>query len=371
MATLMARHDPEWGRAIADLEREFRKFRVQMGFFDHAVAERLGLNRTDVHVLTLLNDAGMMTAGEIADATSLTTGAVTAVIDRLEKSGYAQRERDPEDRRRVVVKPAIERRHQIAQVVEPMLRRSAEMYSELSEEELALLLGFLRKLYPVLHRETAKLRAQAARSVTNDTNERDFSAPLGGVTSGRLEVSSGAARMQLRADATMPELFRAHFDGRAPAVRAEAGIVTVTYTRFRAFDWRKHAAQVALNGSVLWDIDIRGGVSKLTADLAALQLRSFDVSGGASDVAVSLPRPCGTVPIAFSGGASKLAVQRPKGVAARLQVNGGVSKLAFDAQRLGAVGGETRLESPDYGTAEDRYDITVLGGASQLAVAVC
>src|SRR5690242_10908129 len=104
----MGRLDGE-GVAIGVLDHEFRRLRVQMGFFEQAVAERLGLHRTDLHVITLLHDAGTMTAGEIAQATNLTTGAITALIDRLERSGWAQRERDAADRRRVVVKLAVER----------------------------------------------------------------------------------------------------------------------------------------------------------------------------------------------------------------------------------------------------------------------
>jgi DNA-binding MarR family transcriptional regulator len=366
----MAGQDPERARTIAELEREFRKFGVQLAFFDQAVAERLGLNRTDLHVVTLLHDVGAMTAGEIAQATSLTTGAVTTVIDRLEKSGYAQRERDADDRRRVVVTLPIERRHQLALILHPALHRSLDMYSELSDQELALLLRFLRRARPTLHGETAKLRAEAAPAASTDTDTGgiDFSAPLGSASSGRLEVGAGAARLELRGELSSPDLFRAHFDGRAPAVRAEAGTVTISYAGFRTSDWKKHAAEVALNASPLWDIAIGGGVSKLIANLAALQLKSFEVTGGANDVVVSLPRPLGTVRVAFSGGASKLVVRRPRGVAARLQVSGGVTKLAFDAQRLGVVGGETRLESPEYASAEDRYEVTVSGGASRLTV---
>jgi hypothetical protein len=166
----------------------------------------------------------------------------------------------------------------------------------------------------------------------------------------------------------MPDLVRAHFEGRPPSVRAEAGTVAITYTRFRAIQRKGEAADIALNGTIPWDVHIRGGVSQLTAELAALPLGSLDVSGGASDVAVSLPPPSGTVRVTFSGGASKLHLHRPKGVPARLHVSGGVSKLAFDAQRLGGVGGETRLESPDYATAEDRYEIVIAGGTSQLVL---
>ena len=97
---------------IAQIDREFRRFRIHTGFFEQAVAEQLGLNRTDLNVIMLLHDAISMTAGEIAQATSLTTGAVTAVIDRLERNGFARRERNSADRRCVVVKLAPQRRRQ-------------------------------------------------------------------------------------------------------------------------------------------------------------------------------------------------------------------------------------------------------------------
>lgn len=364
----MARLEREAVVAVADLDREFRRLRVQMGFFEQAVAERLGMNRTDLHVITLLHDTGSLTAGEIALATNLTTGAVTAVIDRLEKSGWARRERDPADRRRVVVKLAAERRRQITQVFLPMLRRSAEVYAELSPTDRDVLLAFLRKAYPLLHRETAKLRARPEGSDRGGSG-RDVSIPLGSATRARLEVVSGAARLKLRAELAMPELLRAHFEGRVPVVRGgEAGAVSLAYSRFRSGQKNADVADLALNASVLWQLRIRGGVSQLTADLAALQLGVLEVTGGASEVTVSLPPPSGNVRVIFSGGASKLLLHRPRGVPARLVVSGGVGKLAFDAQRLGTVGGETRLETADYATSEDRYEIVVSGGTSQLAV---
>jgi DNA-binding MarR family transcriptional regulator len=365
----MARLDAGVAASVDELDREFRRVRVQMGFFEQAVAERLGLNRTDLHVVTLLHDAGSMTAGEIAQATNLTTGAITAVIDRLEKSGYAQRERDPVDRRRVVVKLRLERRRQIAQVFLPLLRRSTDIYVKLREQDRAVLLEFLRAAYPMLHHETAKLRARPAAAEARAAAQ-EVAFPLGSATRGRLEVVSGAGRLRLRGDLSTPDLLRARFQGRAPTVGAEAGAVTLAYTRFRAVQQRKaDVADVALSAAIPWQIDIRGGVSQLDADLAALQLGSLDLNGGSGEVAVSLPPPSGTVRVAFSGGASKVVLRRPKGTPARLQVSGGVRKLAFDAQRLDGVGGEIRLETPDFAQAEDRYEILVAGGTGQLTLA--
>jgi DNA-binding MarR family transcriptional regulator len=321
-------------------------------------------------VVTLLHDVGSMTPGEIAQATSLTTGAVTTVIDRLERSGYAVRERDPEDRRRVVVKLALERRQQLAMILHPALRRSLDMYAALDERELDVLLRFLRRAYPMLHRETQKLRAEASASAApEDQAGGEVRAPLGSLTRARLEIAAPAARLELnlRGEPSLTDLFRARFEGRAPAVRTDAGTVTMSYQGFRAIDWSAHAARLTLNGSVRWDVAIRGGVAELRADLGAVALRSFDLGGGAGEVTFALPAPAGAVPVVVAGGASRIAVQRPAGVAARLQVAGGVGKLAFDAHRLGDVGA-VRLETPGCASAADRYEITVSGGARQVVV---
>lgn len=74
-----------------------------------AAAERLGLSLTDFKCLTALLDRGSATAGEIAQRTGLTSGAVTRMIDRLERSGWVRRLHDTADRRRVIVEPMPQR----------------------------------------------------------------------------------------------------------------------------------------------------------------------------------------------------------------------------------------------------------------------
>jgi hypothetical protein len=85
-------------------------------------------------------------------------------------------------------------------------------------------------------------------------------------------------------------------------------------------------------------------------------------------VEVTLPTPSGTVPVRFLGGASNVAIHRPEGVAARVRVDGGSTNLAFDEQRFGALGGEVSLRSLEYEGDSDRYDITITGGASNVAI---
>jgi DNA-binding MarR family transcriptional regulator len=86
---------------VGELISEFRAAGNQDSAFDNLAAERLGLNRTDLHCVNIIENAGGLTAGELAAEAGLTTGAVTGVIDRLERAGYARRVADPADRRRV------------------------------------------------------------------------------------------------------------------------------------------------------------------------------------------------------------------------------------------------------------------------------
>src|SRR3954469_14854722 len=94
---------PKKSERIDELIREFRVSGNQDDAFDNLAAQRLGVNETDLHCLNIIENAGGVTAGELAAESGLTTGAVTGVIDRLEKKGFARRVSDPSDRRRVKV----------------------------------------------------------------------------------------------------------------------------------------------------------------------------------------------------------------------------------------------------------------------------
>jgi DNA-binding MarR family transcriptional regulator len=86
-----------------ELIDEIRRSQNATDRFDQAVADALGMNRTDMRCIDVLQREGPVTAGRLAEATGLTTGAMTTALDRLERAGYARRTRDAADRRRVVV----------------------------------------------------------------------------------------------------------------------------------------------------------------------------------------------------------------------------------------------------------------------------
>jgi hypothetical protein len=124
----------------------------------------------------------------------------------------------------------------------------------------------------------------------------------------------------------------------------------------------------ALNARIPWDIEVRGGASRLIADLRELRLGSLGIYGGASRLEVMLPTPSGTAAVTILGGASNVAIRRPEGVATRLRVGGGATLLGFDDRRIGAAGGELDLRSRDYDGATGRYDVTITGGANSVTI---
>jgi len=141
-----------------ELEQAMRKSSAQGVLFSQAVAARVGIASSDLECLDIIILNTRVTAGELAVATGLTTGAVTGVIDRLEKAGFAGRERDPSDRRKVFVRalPAVERR--IVPLYRSLQRAVAAELAGYSDKELALLLDFFSRAGRMMVAETKKLR---------------------------------------------------------------------------------------------------------------------------------------------------------------------------------------------------------------------
>jgi AcrR family transcriptional regulator len=192
----------------------------------------------------------------------------------------------------------------------------------------------------------------------------DYRAPLEAVERGQLEIEGGANDLTVRAEPGLRDLFTARFEGRPPQIETALGAVRISGLGHG----RRHTGEVALGASVPWDVQVTGGVRRLSVDLSEARVRSMVVGGGAADVTIVLGLPVGTAPVTFGGGVSRVSVQRPPGTAARVRIRSGASRLALDELYFGAVGGETRWQSPDFATAEDRYDVVVMGGASRLTV---
>jgi len=147
----------------ADLEVAFaagiRRTGALMQLMGQAAADRIGINATDLNCLNILSFSGHMTAGELARATGLTTASITGVIDRLEEAGFVHRDRDPHDRRRVVVRIVMDKAvGEVASVFLPMLRAWREMSAQYSDDELRLIVDFYRQMEQVFREHIVRLR---------------------------------------------------------------------------------------------------------------------------------------------------------------------------------------------------------------------
>jgi DNA-binding MarR family transcriptional regulator len=143
---------------IDALTLELRAMRAAADQLDDAACQALGINRTDGRCLDIVDREGPVTAGRLAEAAGLTTAAVTAVVDRLAKAGYARRRGDPSDRRRVLVE------------ITPLARERAEaiwgpfdmLHSAIGHftvEQLELLLRFNEHAREYNERRAAEVRA--------------------------------------------------------------------------------------------------------------------------------------------------------------------------------------------------------------------
>lgn len=128
-----------------------------------ATAARLGVNQTDLICLELLARRGPMGAGEVAAALGVTTAAVSAMATRLETGGYASREMDPNDRRRVLLRASTAGARQAFSLFDSLYQAAADLHARSSPREQKRLLTLLRQYRQLIAEHTAKIRAQNVR----------------------------------------------------------------------------------------------------------------------------------------------------------------------------------------------------------------
>lgn len=137
--------DDDRMKLAVELQQAMQRSTMWTVLLHHTVAGKAGINVTDAQCLNLLSLDGPMTPGQLAQAMGITTGgAITAVVDRLEKAGYVKRTRDPDDRRRVIVEPIPEKLGKIGGYFEPIAKETMERFASYSDEQLRFLLDFAR-----------------------------------------------------------------------------------------------------------------------------------------------------------------------------------------------------------------------------------
>lgn len=132
---------------LQELEEAMRRSSAQGVMFGQAVANVAGISNSDLECMDILYLEGRVTAGRLAEVTGLTTGAITGVVDRLEKAGYVRRERDASDRRKVFISVVPEKAAEIGKFYVPMQQAMEKVWSGYTDDELRLLLRFANDGY--------------------------------------------------------------------------------------------------------------------------------------------------------------------------------------------------------------------------------
>ncbi|MGO9195863.1 MAG: MarR family transcriptional regulator [Acidimicrobiales bacterium] len=158
----MSRTEGKRDRLLREGSAAYRQYISAEVLSGHATAEAIGLNATDFFCLNLLELAGPLTAGHLAERTGLTTGSTTRMIDRLEQAGFVRRERDQTDRRQVVVVVTGDRQEEIDSVLEPVRRRMYAVFQRYDAEQARVLLDYFAHAAPALLAAIEELQKRTA-----------------------------------------------------------------------------------------------------------------------------------------------------------------------------------------------------------------
>ncbi|MCD1163838.1 MarR family winged helix-turn-helix transcriptional regulator [Peribacillus frigoritolerans] len=148
---------------LESLTHRLQRYGMRSVLFQQNMAQKIGVSHTDLKSAEILNETGPITAGELSKITGLSTGSVTALINRLEKSGYVKRERDQLDGRKVMIMPIPERQEQIKSHYQSLSMATKELCSAYNEHELILINQFVEEITKIMDKENDKLMSERER----------------------------------------------------------------------------------------------------------------------------------------------------------------------------------------------------------------
>jgi len=146
-------------KLIEEINEAGRAMSTVSVLFHQAVAEKVGLSGADHKYLNLLFEHGSMTAGEMAKKTNLTTGAVTGIIDRLEKQNLVKREHDPHDRRKVNI---ILQKENALRVLGPIFNSLqhdlSDLFENFEDDQLITIKQYLNQVITLFENKIERLK---------------------------------------------------------------------------------------------------------------------------------------------------------------------------------------------------------------------
>ncbi|MEV0158122.1 MarR family transcriptional regulator [Micromonospora sp. NPDC050686] len=157
------RRETHRGRLIADITNDLRRYSVDAQHIGHAFAGLHGLGPTDLHALIAVMDAELLgdpiTPGRLGELLNLSSGAVTALVDRLERAGHIRRDRDTADRRKILLHYADRGAALAMEFFGPLGRRTDEVMSGFDDAELAVVRRFMTAMVTSMRQHRDEVRA--------------------------------------------------------------------------------------------------------------------------------------------------------------------------------------------------------------------
>ena len=136
-----------------DIVTSFRDLGRRVVLYQHKIAEQLDVYNHDWTTIDMLSETGPITAGELGRRVGLTTGSVTALVDRLERAGYVKRERHPKDRRSIMIVPQYEDKSEVQHVYETLNQHMTELTNQYTAEQMETIQSFLKATTAILDNE--------------------------------------------------------------------------------------------------------------------------------------------------------------------------------------------------------------------------
>jgi MarR family transcriptional regulator, organic hydroperoxide resistance regulator len=146
-----------------DIIHQIRRFIAGTILFNQTIADRVGLRLTDMQCINVLELLGPTTPGELARQTGLTTGGVTVMLDRLEKGGFVKRERNPSDRRSVLVRINPRKLEKANQYYGEINQRMRKLLDDTPEAELKVAVDFFMRMNQTRLQEPPTAKSKASR----------------------------------------------------------------------------------------------------------------------------------------------------------------------------------------------------------------
>ena len=144
-------------RLAAGIGKSLRELAIQLSLLNHQIGAKLELQDVDIDCLDLIDRLGPLTPSALARLAGLHPATITGILDRLERGGWIARERDPSDRRAVVVRARRDRNPELMRLYSGMNSSMNEICAGYGDDELEVLADFLRRTVDAGQSATDKL----------------------------------------------------------------------------------------------------------------------------------------------------------------------------------------------------------------------